>query len=246
MSGVGAIEVRCASVFLLLLSWAASAQTQGSERVEPARWRQGGVPEVAALAVSGGQVFLEVVVSPAGRVRLVTPLRTTQGFTDGIVAAVKAWTFQAATRITDPPEGLRVPKIEPIESRVLVAAIIRPPVLVGPTIGAVPADVAKASSETVYPISVKTPGFPPQAIAAGTVLVDATVDGNGRVIDATVLRSSPPFDGPALDATRGWSFSPASIGGTPVTTHAYLIYVFAQPITTQRKPGGIGPLQPGW
>lgn len=196
------------------------------------------------LAVSGGQVFLEVTVTAAGRVGTIKLLRTTPPFTEGVVAAVRTWQFRPAQRIIDPPVGLRVPAIEPVESHVLVAAVIRPPVLFGPTIGVPPEDVATASTDTPFPLSVTTPTYPPLAINDGTVVVDATIDAGGGVTETALLRSSPAFDDAAREAARTWSFTPVRLPGTPVARHAFLIFVFRQPITSEKPPASRPPTTP--
>ena len=64
-----------------------------------------------------------------------------------------------------------------------------------------------------------TPVYPPDAReknVAGTVIVDITVDGSGRVSDAKIVRSIPLLDQAALDAVRGWVFEPTLLNGQPV------------------------------
>jgi TonB family protein len=65
------------------------------------------------------------------------------------------------------------------------------------------------------------PVYPPLAQSAqvsGVVIVEATIDGNGRVRSATVLRSIPLLDQAALDAVYQWEFMPTMLNGvaTPV------------------------------
>jgi hypothetical protein len=47
-----------------------------------ARYVSGELPVAPALVVSGGEVFLEVLVAEDGRVDSIRTLRTTPGFTD--------------------------------------------------------------------------------------------------------------------------------------------------------------------
>jgi protein TonB len=63
------------------------------------------------------------------------------------------------------------------------------------------------------------PIYPPMAIAArveGTVIIEATIDTEGRVQSARVLRSPPMLDTAALTAVAQWSYTPSLLNGVPV------------------------------
>ena len=63
------------------------------------------------------------------------------------------------------------------------------------------------------------PVYPPIALSArveGTVILEATVDVDGRVSEARILRSLPLLDQPAVDAVRQWVYTPARLDGVPV------------------------------
>lgn len=53
----------------------------------------------------------------------------------------------------------------------------------------------------------------------GVVILEARIGADGRVVDASVLRSIPELDQAALDAVKQWEFTPTLINGveTPVT-----------------------------
>jgi protein TonB len=50
----------------------------------------------------------------------------------------------------------------------------------------------------------------------GTVIIAATIDGDGRVIRAEVRRSVEMLDTAALEAVKRWQFVPATLHGTAV------------------------------
>jgi hypothetical protein len=50
------------------------------------------------------------------------------------------------------------------------------------------------------------------------------------VADVKTIRSSPPFDGPAMAAARGWKFRPARRAGRSIDAIAYIIFAFRQPV----------------
>jgi TonB family protein len=63
------------------------------------------------------------------------------------------------------------------------------------------------------------PLYPPEAQAAGiqgVVILEATIDTDGRVYDARVLRSIPGLDEAAMDAVKQWEFTPTELQGVRV------------------------------
>jgi TonB family protein len=63
------------------------------------------------------------------------------------------------------------------------------------------------------------PMYPPDAQAAGVqgvVIIEATIDPDGRVSSGRILRSIPPLDDAALAAVRQWEFTPTYLNGAPV------------------------------
>jgi TonB family protein len=195
--------------------------------VPAARYRNGPLPQIPIRAVGGGEVLLELSVSSSGVVTATRPLQTTPLFTEALSAVVGGWQFVPAEEAG-----------KPVESKVLVAGLFRPPSIYTPTLGELPRDVAVASPEAPYPTMTVTPPYPPLALQSGVVLVEAQVDARGDVVDAEVARSAPPFDAPALESARQWKFRPARINGVAVPTYAYIVFAFRQPVT---GPGVGGP-----
>lgn len=71
------------------------------------------------------------------------------------------------------------------------------------------------------PVKVKdvVPEYPPVAKSArvgGTVQVQATIGPDGKVADASVVKSVPLLDQAALDAVRQWEYKPTLVKGVPV------------------------------
>jgi TonB family protein len=60
------------------------------------------------------------------------------------------------------------------------------------------------------------PDIAQSARVAGTVIVEATIGADGKVIDAKILRSIPMLDKAALDAVRQWEYTPTLLNGVPV------------------------------
>ena len=186
-----------------------------------ATYASGELPAAPALAVSGGEVFLEVMVAASGGVVSIRTLRTTPGFTDPTIDAVRGWRFAPSTdaQVAEP---------------VFVAAMFTPPALSGPTLGEPPTDVLAASDEIPYPTYAAPAAYPPRAMGDGAVLVDVTVGADGTLTDAEIKSSSPAFDVAAIAAARTWSFRPARRNGQPVEAHACILFVFRQPVLGMR------------
>jgi TonB family protein len=218
-------------VALTCLGAAVSAQT----RFHPAEFRGGALPTISIQAVGGGQVFLELAVAKDGTVADVKPLRATPPFTPAFIAAARSWRFRPAEQLTEFPDRSRPPVWTPVDTTVLVGGIIRPPALLGPTLGQPPQDVGSGAADTPFPLGVIEPPFPPRARDDGSVLVQVMIDAAGKVSDAKVLQSSPAFDDAALTAARAWTFRPARVRGDSVSVYAYLVFGFRQPVTPSRR-----------
>jgi TonB family protein len=225
----------------ILLACTLAMASSMEEAFSPARLRTGDVPPLPALAVGGGEVFLELAVSREGRVTAVTPLRRTPPFTDAVLTAVREWEFSPAGEDVSRPEARGEPSSPPpVTSKVLVGGIFRPPALLGPTLGQAPEDVGTGSPETPFPLTTSIPPYPPTAYGGGTVLLEVLVDRSGTVAGVRVVRSAPPFDGAAAETVKDWKFRPARVRGQPAAVFAYIMFGFPVPVGIRREPGADG------
>ena len=74
------------------------------------------------------------------------------------------------------------------------------------------------------------PAYPPGALAGqqrGTVIIEATIGVDGKVLDATVVHSVPALDRAALEAVRQWEFLPARMNGSPIAVIITVLVQFA-------------------
>jgi len=89
------------------------------------------------------------------------------------------------------------------------------------------------------PISRERPIYPPgmrRSGLQGEVTVGFTVDAQGGVINAAVVRSNNPgFDDAALECVRKWKFQPGTRDGKPVETSMQLPIIFS--LTIDGTPG---------
>src|SRR5712691_8739018 len=192
-----------------------------------ARLLSGSLPPPLSPAVVGRiDEILEVTVDPTGRVTQITRLRASPLPADPLAPTVADWRFAPAN-----DQG-RV-----VQSRVLVAALFRPPQLYNsPTLGDPPVDLTAPSDEIPFPIVTQLPSYPPLAIANGMVLVEVLVGVNGGVRELRTVTGDAAFEQAALDAARLWSFRPAGWNGGAVEAYAYLVFGFRQPVVVPARP----------
>ena len=81
--------------------------------------------------------------------------------------------------------------------------------------------VLRAGSDISPPTKTRNvpPVYPQIALSArvqGTVVIEATIDREGKVSETRVLRSIPLLDQSALDAVRQWEYTPTLLNGEPV------------------------------
>jgi protein TonB len=63
------------------------------------------------------------------------------------------------------------------------------------------------------------PAYPQQAIQAriqGVVVLECTIDPEGRVAEVRVLRGVPLLNEPAIEAVRQWEYEPTLLNGVAV------------------------------
>ena len=212
-----------------------AATLSAQESWTPPRLQTGSSPATPVMAVSGGEVFLEVTVTETGVVSYIDVLKATPPFTDMVLDAVRGWTFLPAERTEEvtsgtPPSAATELVTEPVVSKVFVGVIFRPPSLYTPTLGSPPTDVAAPTEEVAAPLSSATPGFPPQALFSGTVLTEVTIGVDGRVSNIEVIQPAAGFDELAVGAARQWSFRPARVNGRFEETYAYIAFAFRAPV----------------
>lgn len=79
----------------------------------------------------------------------------------------------------------------------------------------------RLSTGVTAPVKIKDtrptyPDLAAQARVQGTVVIEAIISIDGKVINARVLRSIPLLDQAALNAVRQWEYTPGRLNGTPV------------------------------
>jgi TonB family protein len=78
-------------------------------------------------------------------------------------------------------------------------------------------------------VSVAYPDYPTNSVAWGSVIVQVTVDVDGKVGTTTVLYGTAPFPDLAIVALRKWRFRAATLHGKAVPSQVPIAFVFQTP-----------------
>ncbi len=104
-----------------------------------------------------------------------------------------------------------------------------------------PAGPVRVGNDVPVPRKIKDvrPSIPPDAQTAGAkglVVLDATIDPEGRVSNARVIRSMPLLDAAAVAAVQQWEFTPTVIDGRAVPVIMTVTVNFAPPPDAASPP----------
>jgi len=200
------------------IGWLVIAAMLGAGGFQPARLTESPLPMTVPPLRGQWQTAFEVSVDPVGVVTGVRCLCGSASLASALGEAVASWAFEPAT-----DNGVRT------ASRVLVAALFRPPALfnVGPC--GVPEELLLASPGLPVPVVAQPPTYPVRALGAGVVIVEVEIDPSGQVRSARAMGNRTPFDNAAEQAAQAWVFVPGRSGGRPVPTVAYLLFGFQEP-----------------
>ncbi len=114
----------------------------------------------------------------------------------------------------------------------------------------IPAGPIRVGNDVPVPRKIKDirPTYPPDAQTAhvqGVVVLDATIDSDGKVSMARVVRSIPLLDAAAVAAVRQWEFTPTFIDGRAVPVITTVTVNFAvEKGSSPPSPVAVPPPQP--
>ena len=203
--------------------------------VTPARLQGGAMPVIPVMAIAGGEVFLEVDVDRDGAVSGVRAFRSTPPFTESLTAAVQGWRFTPAQDAAVPEAGRPVDPAtrRAMATKVLVVGVFRPPsVYEGATAGQPPMNTGAPSEGAPAPTAGPAmPSYPPQALFNGVVLLELSVQPDGHVSGAKVVRGAAPVDALALESAASLAFRAPRVHGQAAAANVYVAVGFRQPIT---------------
>ena len=73
------------------------------------------------------------------------------------------------------------------------------------------------------------PAIAQSARVTGDVVIEATVDEEGKIADARVVKSVPLLDQAALDAVKQWEYQPSLLNGVPTPVVVTVTVRFTRP-----------------
>jgi TonB family protein len=137
-----------------------------------------------------------------------------------LAVAAKAAADKAATEATSGRE-----RAEADEARKAKAAAARREKLANPL---------RVGGQVRPPVRIKevAPVYPAIAQSArvqGDVVIEMTIDDEGKVADARVVKSVPLLDQAALDAVRQWEYQPSLLNGVPTAVVMTVTVKFTRP-----------------
>ena len=91
------------------------------------------------------------------------------------------------------------------------------------------ADPPGPASSGPVPLSLVAAPYPAQGLEGGEVVLDAKVEGDGRVSDVEVVSGATPFLSEALNAARSWTFRPTRAEEGKREQRIGIIFQFAHP-----------------
>jgi protein TonB len=198
-------------------------------------------PPEAQTAGARGVVVLDATIDPDGKVSNARVVRSVALLDAAAVAAVRQWEFtptvingravpviMTVTVNFTAPEGSSTPS-PPAAPPLQAGASTIQPLRGGPTPRVIKRVNASYTAEAL------------RAGVQGSVMVEVTIDPQGKVSDTKVTRSIPLLDAAAVAAARQWEFTPTIIDGTPVPAIATIELSFnmAPPPTPPASDRGL-------
>ncbi len=214
------------SVLLIMLTaaWVTTFDAKEPAHFVPANVSKAGNIPYPASSLDAGVVTLSVDLDETGQVTAVAILRDIPSVSGPAIAAVRSWTYAAATL-----DG------KPVTSTLTINIVYDPGFLGADNIPLPP-------PAQTQPISKKDPAFfPPQLNTAtfapypaktkaqGAVVLNVTLDQNGNAAKVATVRDVPPLMASATGALKKWNFSAATYEGKPIQSHMVVAFVFRSP-----------------
>ena len=172
-------------------------------------------PEEARKAGIEGSVTLEATTDDRGRVQKVKVLNSVPELDQAAIDAVKQWVYEPMV-IDGKPKGV----VFTITCRFSLDNEKGVKAFEGGVTGEDQKPAVRAVGDIKPPKLIKLikPVYPElarKAVIEGVVILEATTDVYGRVVDTKILRSIPLLDQAAIDAVEQWIYEPMIIDGEP-------------------------------
>lgn len=198
---------------------AQQAPAQQTGYVPPAPVSVVGVP-YPPQALFGGEVLLDALVDADGKLSDVRVVNGDEPFLATVLDAVHTWSFTAATVNGRAVEG-RIGIVFQFPQSFLPAVTARGRKYSEP--------LADAAERGALPVETIEPVYPVNSIAEGSVVLYETVNPEGSIGDATVLRDIPSLTAPTEAAIQDWKFVPGKQAGAKTDSAVVVVVTYRRP-----------------
>ena len=220
--------------FLCFVGFALLAVGSQSAQQIPSRGSSSGFqePRIAEASdikyppnsIANGTVVIKASIDDLGRVQDVKVICDVVSLSPAAVEAVKSWKFRPATLAG-----------KPIPSSVSIAVVFNP-ALDNPPKAFLTCASRGPDEQTQdqffsppQALEVVYPRYPIQSVAAGTVVLELTVNPVGEVENVRILRDIPSLTNNAVETTKNWRFRSAALNGRSVPSTTVVAFLFRRP-----------------
>jgi outer membrane biosynthesis protein TonB len=181
-------------------------------------------PPYPPQSLFGGEVLLDALV---GRNGLLSDIKIIHGeppFLEKALAATRTWTFVSARA-----------ESHAIEARIAITFQFPQPYFPprDPTAHHYTANNCPATQDcAAVPITTVEPQYPSATNPEGTVILDESIDRDGKIASVQVLRELAPVNAATRAAITQWHFAPATHAGAAIDSTAIIVVTFRHPLAT--------------
>jgi outer membrane biosynthesis protein TonB len=211
-------------LIMLTAAWVTTCKAKEPEHFVPANVNKAGNIPYPSSSLDAGVVTLAVDLDETGQVTGVGILRDIPSVSGPAAAAVRSWTYTAATL-----DG------KPVTSTLTINIVYDPGFLGSDNIPLPPPTQSQPISKkdpAFFPPQLNTASFAPypaKSKAQGAVVLNVALDTNGNPAKVATLRDVPPLTTSATGALKKWNFSAATYEGKPMPSHMVVVFVFRPP-----------------
>ncbi len=216
----GSIGTKAVFLLLACACWAAQLAKAQGVSFDPVEVVHVAEPHWPPRSVAVGTVILKVVVTKSGTVGHVKAVHAIPLLTAEVERTVKQWKFKPA-RLDH----------RAVESSIIVSFGFSTSFTPGRrwTAGFPPTKLSSFSPIQI--LSTEGAPYPFTSLAAGAapyvcVILRVTVGRSGSVDDIAVIRGTPSLTEAAEQTVRKWTFRPAKLNGSPVSSETIASFTF--------------------
>jgi TonB family protein len=173
--------------------------------------------------IASGIVILDLSLDSGGEITKIDVPRPIAPLASVAKSAVRTWKFKPASI-----GNAACPGVMRIAFAFRPAAFYVSPPAFAPLVGPDGESLGRHAGYVPPGIrAVAYPRYPINAANVGAVVAQVALDPEGKMSDVTAIRPFNPFTKFALEATKAWSFRPATRGGTPLASKVVIVFVFS-------------------